>query len=584
MKQSPTTRISCLPLRCLSLLFLAVTANAAPLATAKDAPAPAKAKIPMAMNLGGITDYSGGFPFRNLMWGARPWLSRNQDGKGPHDTGLADKIPLDANGYPLELPFKPEGASQPKTLMTIIPNGTEPGKYVVLYEGEGVLTVAMSSKLISSEPGRVVIELAGKADDSGYEGIAIKSSVKGNHVRNIRILRLEDEKADLVADPFRLDFLTYCRQWHALRFMDWACTNNSLEKEWRGRKPAGFYTMVGSDGDAIGRWGKPASEFSQLFSGGVALEIMIQLANLTNTDPWLCVPHRATAEYRTEMAKMVKSKLNPKLKVYVEYSNEVWNWQFQQAGWMLQSKAAGDALVAAGRKAWKEGVVPEFSLDGGAVAKDGGQDHPERMGALDRICFTQWEEVFSGADRARLVRVIAVQHGWLDTVKRTVEWVMAHGGADAVAPAGYFGPNDSIYARWETFGAALTADQVIGDMHEALEQDSAPWTRQIGQIAKAHKLRYIVYEGGQHIQPKGQEEKPYMPALKAAQFSQGMYDVYMKNFAVHQEVGCDLFAAFSSIGKQGLRWGSWGHQEFYGQPRSAIPKYGALLDTNTPRK
>ena len=75
-----------------------------------------------------------------------------------------------------------------------------------------------------------------------------------------------------------------------------------------------------------------------------------------------------------------------------------------------------------------------------------------------------------------------------------------------------------------------------------------------------------------------------MPALKATQFSPGMHGVYMKNFAVHQETGCDLFAAFSSISKQGLRWGSWGHQEFYGQPRSEIPKYGALLDANLPKR
>lgn len=577
-------RITSSPVRWLSVLLLAATANAAPLATAKNASSSAKAKLPVAMNLAGIADHNPGFPFKNLMWGARSWMTKNQNGGGPFNTELADKIPFDVNGYPLEIPFKPEGAEHPQTVMTIFPNVTEPGKYVVLYDGEGIVTVAMASKQVSSEPGRLVIEMAGQTGEETYEGIAIKGSLKSNHVRNIRILRLEDEKADLVANPFRADFLDYCKQWHALRFMDWAVTNNSLEKEWKERKPAGFYTMVGSGGDPIGKWGKPASEFEQLFSGGVALEIMIQLANMTNCDPWFCVPHRATAEYRTEMAKMVKAKLNPKLKVYVEYSNEVWNWQFQQAGWMIQSKAAGDALAAAGMQAWKDGVVPDFSLDGGTVAKDGGQNHPERMGALDRICFTQWEQVFTGADRARLVRVIGVQHGWVDTVKRTVDWVMAHGGADAVSPAGYFGSNDEIHARWEAAGAALTADQVIADMHEVLEKDSAPWTRQIGQIAKGHKLRYVVYEGGQHIQPKGQEEKPYMPALKAAQFSKGLYDVYMKNFAVHQEVGCDLFAAFNSIGKQGLRWGSWGHQEFYGQSRTEIPKYGALLDVNTPKR
>ena len=51
----------------------------------------------------------------------------------------------------------------------------------------------------------------------------------------------------------------------------------------------------------------------------------------------------------------------------------------------------------------------------------------------------------------------------------------------------------------------------------------------------------------------------YLPALKAAQYHPGMFDVYMKNFALHQEIGCELFMAFSSISKQGTRWGSWGH-------------------------
>ena len=538
-------------------------------------------KVPIGMNLSSVNDYSPGFPFKNLMWGARPWLTKNVDGSGPFNTELAEKLPLDAEGYPLELPVQPAGASSPQIVFTIIPNVTEAGRYVVLYDGEGELAPAMTTKLVSSAPGRLVLQLAGGGKDEALEGVAIKQSAKQNHVRNIRILAEADERADLAANPFRQDFLDYCKQWHSLRFMDWMATNNSLAKHWRGRKLPGFYTMVGEGGDAIGRWGKPASEFQQLFAGGVALEIMIQLANITKTNPWLCMPHRATPEYLTEFAKLVKTKLDPDLKVYVEYSNEVWNWGFQQAGWMIQSKLAGDAVVASGMSAWKNGVKLEFPYDGGTVAKDGGEGHPERMAALDRYCFGPWEKVFAGADRARLIRVVGVQHAWTDTARRTAKWVMEHGGADAIAPAGYVGPNQEIYVRWETAGASLTAAQVIANMNEAFEKDSAKWTRGIAAIAKQYKLRYLVYEGGQHIQPKDQKETPYMPALKAAQFDPGMYKVYMRNLALHQEIGCELFMAFSSISRQGTRWGSWGHQEYYGQPRSAIPKFGALLDANT---
>ena len=552
---------------------------------------PEQARLPLGMNLSGISDYTLGFPFKNLMWGSRPWLTRNEESGGPFDTKLSAELPVDAQGYPLEIPFFPAKAEQPQVVFTIIPNVVEPGDYVVLHDGEGKIEPAMGTELVSSAPGRVVIRLAstrGKRGGTGgserYEGIAITRSKKGNHVRNIRILALADENADLAANPFRKDFLDYCRQWHALRFMDWQSTNNSLEKEWSGRKLPDFYSMVGKSGDAINRWGQRPSEFEHLFSGGVALEVIIQLANLTETDPWICVPHRATPEYITEMAKLFKERLDPKRKVYVEYSNEVWNWQFKQAGWMIQSKLAGDLVLAKGGKAWKDGVVPEFPYDDGAVAKDGGTNHPERIGALNRYVFEFWEKVFTGADRARMVRVVGVQHAWIDTVRRTARWVADNGGADALAPAGYFGPNKKIYERWDAAGEKLTPDQVIADMHEVFETDSSVWTREIGGIAKATGLRYLVYEGGQHIQPKEQKKTPYLPALVAAQKHPGMYDLYLKNFALHREVGCELFAVFASLSAQDSQYGAWGHQEYYGQPREEIPKWGALLDANAPKR
>lgn len=547
-------------------------------------PAPTEpVQLRLGMNLTAISDYYPGYPFKNLMWGARSWFTRNADGSGPFETKMSDKIPLDDQGYPLELPFQPDGASPPQVVFTIIPNTTEPGDYVVLYEGEGTITAAMSTEMVDSSPGRVVIRLDNK-DNTGYEGIAITASTRGNHVRNIRVLRLEDEQADLQANPFREDFLNYCRQWHALRFMDWAATNNSLQHEWPGRKKPDFYTMIGSNGDAIGRHGKPPSAFRLRFAGGVAIEVMIQLANLAKVDPWFCVPHRATREYNLEFARLVKEKLDPSRKFYVEYSNEVWNWQFEQAHWMLHNKFAGEAIMATGRTAWKNGQVPtEFPFDNGEVAKEGGVDHPERTAALIRRCFEPWEEVFTGEERSRMVRVIGVQQSWFDTAKRTVRWVMEHGGADAIAPAGYFGPNNDVYARWEKAGASLTADQVVEDMVEMVESQTAKWARELAPLAREHDLRYLVYEGGQHIQPKGQQELPYMAALKEAQYHPRMKELYRRLFAVHREIGCDLFMVFSSIGRQGTRWGSWGHQEYYGQPPEEMPKWAALIEANLSR-
>jgi hypothetical protein len=520
-------------------------------------------KLPLGMNLTGIRDYAPGYPFRNLMWGARRWLTRNADGSGPFDTRQLSRIPLDEDGYPLELPYRVSDDQPPQVVFTIIPNVTEPGHYVALYDGEGRLTGAMGTTIVTARPGRVVLDLRNVGNDSRYEGIAILESKRGNHIRNIRIVSLADAAADLRANPFREDFLRYCRQWHVLRFMDWMETNQSTQKHWADRRRPTHYTMAGPP--------------------GVALEWMVDLANRTETDPWFCMPHQATPEYLTAFARFVKQRLDPRRRVYVEYSNEVWNWQFPQSHWVLHSRQPAAAMEATGRSPWRDGVVPLFNADGVAT-NNAGHHHPERIAAMARHCFAAWEQVFAGADRARLVRVIGVQHDWPDTARRTVRWVMEQGGADAVAPAGYFGPDKTIYERWEAAGANLSVEQVVADLDEVFESKTARRTREIAGIAREYGLRFVVYEGGQHIQPRDQKETTYMPALRAAQYHPGLAEIYRKNFRLHLEEGCDLFCVFSSIGRQGTRWGSWGHQEYYGQPPSEIPKFAVLLEFNAPKR
>ena len=61
---------------------------------------------------------------------------------------------------------------------------------------------------------------------------------------------------------------------------------------------------------------------------------------------------------------------------------------------------------------------------------------------------------------------------------------------------------------------------------------------------------YVVYEGGQHLQPAGQEELLYNPALAAAQVNPAMYDLYVQDLRLHKDIGCQLFCAFSSVSRR----------------------------------
>ena len=527
-------------------------------------------KLPIGMNLAGIADWEPGFPFKNLFLGARPWLTRNLGGTGPHNTKMQPSFQFDEDGYPLAVPVTAPGLSEPQIIFTYIPNIRRPGTYVLLYDGEGVIDGVGATKVISREPGRLILRMI-HAPDRG-EGIVIKRSKAGNHVRNIRLLATEHESSNLIDDPFLPEFLAFCRPFHCLRFMGWAGTNNSTEEHWANRKRASFYTMVAETGDPEAIWAPAPTTFQLKFAGGVAIELMIQLSNMLRIDPWFCIPHRATDDYIAQCAKLVREKLDPSRKVYLEYSNEIWNWGFHQAGWMLRSPLAGALVEAKGGKAWKDSE------------KTKGEGHPERIGALFRRTFGIWEREWVGEERKRLVRVCAVQAGWFDASKRTIQWCIDNGGVDAVSPAAYFGPSEAVYQKWSALGETLTAETVVGDMKNVLTSMRAGGGfSQTVAFATKHGLEFVAYEGGQHIQPKGQAELPYNAALTAAQSHPGMYDLYVELLRLNRDLGCSLFAHFNSIGMQGTRWGSWGAKASYDVPDADSPKMRALLDCNVTR-
>ena len=61
---------------------------------------------------------------------------------------------------------------------------------------------------------------------------------------------------------------------------------------------------------------------------GVAVEHMVQLANITEIDPWFCIPTRASDDYVTQLATLIRDSLDTSLTAHIEYGNEVWNGSF----------------------------------------------------------------------------------------------------------------------------------------------------------------------------------------------------------------------------------------------------------------
>jgi hypothetical protein len=76
----------------------------------------------------------------------------------------------------------------------------------------------------------------------------------------------------------------------------------------------------------IARFSNPSSfQSGGSLTATMPVEIMVALANTTNMDLWINIPHLASTSFSSSMASLIASTLNSNLNCYFEFSNEVWN-------------------------------------------------------------------------------------------------------------------------------------------------------------------------------------------------------------------------------------------------------------------
>jgi hypothetical protein len=268
-------------------------------------------RLRIGTNLAGPADWGSEWPFVDIMKFSRSWISFNSEwvegGENPWDTGVTDRIPADENGYPLELPFAVAGTETTQAVRTVWANTSalQEGVYTILYDGEGTVDVEFDGSVVSREPGRILFRLTRR---DNILSLNLLESRRGDHVRNIRVL-MPGTEATYTEKPWCAEWLEKLEPFRSLRFMDWGLTNNSTLKRWDDRPRIGDYTYT---------------------LRGVPYEWMIDICNLKKADCWVCIPHEADDDYIRKMAELFRDGLDPSLKIYVEYSNEIWNWMFDQ--------------------------------------------------------------------------------------------------------------------------------------------------------------------------------------------------------------------------------------------------------------
>lgn len=280
------------------------------------------------------------------------------------------------------------------------------------------------------------------------------------------------------------------------------------------------------------------------------VEVMVALANQLSADAWFSMPYKASDEYIRQFADYVAQHLDPKLKAYIEYTNEAWNNIFPHR---------------------------RYTIDQGM--KLGLDQHPQTAGikfyATRSVeVFRLWEQSFKG--RPGLVRVLS---GWSANPKlssQLLSYQSTYQYTDALAIAPYF------YADLATLRQSQTTEDVLEALQDPKSRYGLPAIikeiQQQADLAKEFGVELIAYEGGQHLvdwETKQVNQHPN-PLLYAANRSPVMGRLYQEYLNAWHMAGGKTFVHFSA--PRIYSWyGSWGAKEFITQPRQQAPKYDALL-------
>ena len=478
----------------------------------------------VGMNLAAVNYWSTEYPFLDRMKSAGEW------------SAWGGAVSLNGNGYPVATA---NGSNTLYTMVALDPAAAGTGNtYVLTYTGTANFSIP-GTTIVSSKPGEIVFRYTG-TDAQALQQIVVSGLASKNPLTSISLVRQDQVALFNQGKIFNPAFLDKISSFDTLRFMDWSTTNNTTTTAWSDR------TTVNSMS-----WATTSA------TTGVPVEVMVALANETHTNMWLNVPTEANDDYVRHMLTYVRDNLDPALKVSVEYSNEVWNWGFQQAAY-AQNMA---------NQLWGKDVNGDGKIDpyNGAEAVAGGNEvyYGYRSAQIAAIA----NQVFGGSAATRVKGVLAVQTEYLGLESYIFQGVQKAGAGTVAslfkdyAVTTYFGnglmgmtaADRATIMSWARSGAA-GVDAALHELESggtlqakgSLASLAQEYAYQAGVAAK-YGLNLVAYEGGLHFTAANftTAEQPYVMALFARlEADPRMGAIYTKMAADFAAAGGSLLGAY----------------------------------------
>jgi hypothetical protein len=446
---------------------------------------------------------------------------------------------VDANGYPTE-DFVVNLWNGPKL---------DAGTYTIAFDGPD------STAISFDRGGGVLTKQAATAENNevytfdvpaGAKGanLALKFTNTGGQVKDLHVM----QPGTAVGDSWKPGYVAQLQSLHpqTLRMMDIVKANSNNSLNWSDR---------------------PEKTDANYAAKGVDWESLIELCNKVDANIWVCIPVSANDDYIKQLASLLKTKLNPNLKVYVELANEVWS-SGTFAG--MRNKAAAEADVAGNA--------------GSNLKYDGSGDHQkwaERFYArremqISDLFKSVWTSNFNGTTPQAnptnpRVRVIL---GGQAAVSERIDNMLAYLNANYGAPKNYlYGTGLAYYFTLNKFadqfnpGGSLKTAQVLEGMDLSVQNYESGWFKGPTEQAAKFGLKFEAYELGVDT----------MGALNIEAKAAASLDPQMSSLMQR------FVNTFKSQGGDTAMWFVLG-SDTYGQPSGTFPITNDPTNLNSPKE
>jgi hypothetical protein len=557
---------------------------------------------------------SGTRPFSNMLYGDT-W--RMSGGGNPLANLPAGHT--NANGWVTSLP------GTYTTVERSISIPITSGSFEIIYTGTGTITVlgTQVSNVDTSVPGKTTFTYASNYSDANWFADLGQTTIQyvlntGDPIQNIDIREVGASKSTTFDLPYQNAVAGY-NTWRPNNGFQVGCgVDTGISKTpptitWANRNQPGFADYTTND--------------------GVPVELLVAFANATNSNLWVMMPWGADDTYISNFAAYVRDNLKAGLTVYVELDVEIWNFGFAAT---LQAKAEGlseglgnltaGLTIASITFSGTTATVTTMTPHGMSVTAGGNNVSINVTGASPAAYNAGWTDITSvpstttftytmastPATNATTVGSYQSQTGTLALQRRYAEkaahvlglWTTAFSSPTnqmsrlvRVAAFQHFGDPASILSSitWNSnalknvmdaystapYFAFFNSDDTGQTLDTLMTTTLPAIIDTMNTSTAAHKanadslgVRYIAYEGGQHVVLTDTTR------ARSIQTDPRMYDLYGKFLWGWIIYGGGDLMVLTNLGGPITSFGSWGLVEWIGQSvsKTTTPKQQLVND------